>query len=180
MKKIIGNIPVPRECMSNLLVSLAAVLVFLCAVIIPAYLSIADLEQKINNAQYRLEQNKTLAPLYASLAKAPGADVPALVVPAKTPLKRADISSALAAVRNIAGKASVAVININPDLNEASAHTQSLALDVSLRGSFENFRTVLANIGALPYVEQLESLSILREPNGQALDFKMKIILAVS
>ncbi len=180
MKKIIGTIPVPRECMSNLLVSLAAVLVFLCAVIIPVYLSIADLEQKISNAQYRLEQNKTLAPLYASLAKAPGSDVPALIVPAKTTLKRADVNSALAAVRNIAGKSSVAVIYINPDLNEASAHTQSLALDVSLRGSFENFRTVLANIGALPYVEQLESLSILREPNGQALDFKIKIIVAVS
>ncbi len=39
MKKISGFISVPRECMSNLLSSLAAVIVFFCAAIIPAYLS---------------------------------------------------------------------------------------------------------------------------------------------
>ena len=180
MKKIIGTISVPRECMSNLLSSLAAVIVFACAAIIPAYLSRVDLEQKISDARYRLDQHKTLLPLYESLKKAPRADFPALAAPVKTALKKADVGSALTAVRDIAGKSEIAVSYINLDLSDASAHTQSLALDVSLTGSFENFRTVLANIGALPYVENLENISIHRKPNGQTLDFKMKIILAVS
>ncbi|MGD0283079.1 MAG: type 4a pilus biogenesis protein PilO [Dissulfurispiraceae bacterium] len=180
MKKISDLISVPRECMSNLLVSLAAVIVFACAAIIPAYLSRADLEQKISNARYQLDQHQALLPLYESLKKAPRADFPALAAPTKAALKKAAVDSALTAVRDIAGKSSITVNYINPDLTDASAHSQSLALDVGLKGSFENFRTVLAYIYALPYVENLENISIQREPNGQALDFKMKIILALS
>jgi len=180
MKKISGIISVPRECMSNLLSSLAAVVVFACAAIIPAYLSRADLEQHIGNARYRLVQHQALLPLYESLKKAPRADFPALAAPVKTALKKTDVGSALITVRDIAGKSSITVNYINPDLSNASSHTHSLVLDVSLRGSFENFRAVLADIGALPYVENLENLSIQREPNGQALDLKMKILLALS
>ncbi|MGO9013729.1 MAG: type 4a pilus biogenesis protein PilO [Dissulfurispiraceae bacterium] len=180
MKKISDIISVPRECVSNLLSSLATVIVFLCVAIIPAYLSRVAVEQKITNAKYRLDQHQTLLPLYESLKKAPRADFPALAAPVKTALKKADVGNALSAVRDIAGKSSMTVNYINPDLSEASSHTQSLAVDVSLKGSFENFRTMLADIGALPYVESLENLSIQREPNGQALDIKMKIIVALS
>ncbi len=180
MKKIGDIIFVPRECISNLLSGLAAIIVFLCAAVIPAYLSIVDLEQKISNARYRLDQHQALLPLYESLKKAPRADFPALAAPVKKSLKKADVDSALTAVRDIAGKSSIAVNYINPDLSYTSAHAQSLALDVSLRGKFENFRPVLADIGALPYVEDLENLSIQREPNGEALDFKIKIIVALS
>ena len=180
MKKIIGIVPVPMECMSNLLSSFAAVIVCICAAIIPGYLSRVDLEQKISDARNRLEQHQVLLPLYASLKKAPQADLPALAVPVRTALKKTDVGSALTAVRDIAGKSSITVNYINPDLSDASSHAQSLALDVSLNGSFENFRTVLVDIGALPYVENLENLSIQREPNGPALDFKMRIILALS
>jgi Tfp pilus assembly protein PilO len=180
MKKISAAISVPGECMSNLLVSLTAVIVFVCAAIIPAYLSRADLKQKISNARDLLEQHQTLLPLYSSLKKTPEAGFPALAAPLKTALKKADVDSALKAVRDLAGKSALAVSYISPDLRDASAHTQSLAVDVSLKGSFENFRTMLAHIVALPYVENLENLSIQREPNGQALDFKIKIVLALS
>ncbi len=86
----------------------------------------------------------------------------------------------MTALRDIADRASITVNYINPDLSDAYAHTQSLAVDLSLKGSFENFRTVLADICALPYVENLENLSIQREPNERALDFKIKIIVALS
>ncbi len=180
MKKIGWTIPVPRECMSNLLSSLAAVIVFVCAAIIPAYLSRVALEQKISDARYRLEQHQTLLPLYEALNKTPQAELPALAAPVKTALRKADVGSALTAVRDIAGKSAVAVNYINPDLSDASAHARSLAVNVSLEGSFENFRTVMANIGTLPYVENLENLSIQRGPDGRTLDFKMKIILELS
>jgi|GEM_PF-3032236 hypothetical protein len=180
MKKLFGTIYVPRECMSNLLVSLAAVIVFVCAAIIPAYLSRVDIQQKISNARYRLDQHQALLPLYESLKKAPRADFPALANPVKTALKKDNVSIALTAVRDIADKSALTVGYINPDISDSSAHTKSIALDVSLKGSFENFRTMLASIGALPYVENLENISIQRAPNGQALDFKIKIILALS
>ena len=180
MKKISWKIYVPRECVSNVVSSLAAVIVFACAAIIPSYLSRLDLEQQIGNARFRLEQHQTLLPLYESLKKAPRADFPALVVPVKTSLKKDDVDSALTAVRDIAVKSAVAVNYINPDLSAASAQTKSVAVDVSLIGSFENFRTVLANIGSLPYVENFQNLSMQRKANGQELDLKIKIILAVS
>ena len=181
MKKISETISVPRKCISNLILSLTGVIVLVCAAIIPAYLSRAALEQKISDARYRLNQHQTLLPLYTSLKKAPQADLPALAAPVKTALKRADIDIALTAVKDIAGKSAITVSYINPDLSGVSANTQSLAVDLLLKGKFENFRTVLADIGALPYVESVEDLSIQQEPdNGQALDLKMTIILSVS
>ena len=137
------------------------------------------MEQKMSDMRYRLNEHTSLLPLYDSLKKPSHPDLTDLVVLPGTRLHKDDVSSALDAIRNIALKSGMKVIYLAPDFNNISKDASSLALNVSLKGDFLNFRKVLANIGALPYVESAEEFSILREPNSRLTDFKIKIILGV-
>lgn len=103
-----------------------------------------------------------------------------LVVPAGLRLEKAGLDSALMTVRSISDKNKMTVMALIPDLSYGSKNEQSLAVNLTLRGSFENFRTVLTKLGALPYMDHIEELSIQQKPNTQTLAFKVKIILAMN
>lgn len=172
--------PIPKECISNLVVSLVAVLIFVCVTIIPSFLTGRRLVQQIGDAQYRLEEHKNILPLYESLKKtAPAERYELLVFPAKTALAMSGLESALKTLRDISAKSSMTVISIRPEEGEAFKGVKSLAVTMSLKGDFGNLRTLLLNLGALPYVEDVEGFSIRREPYGRALAFTIKIKLTV-
>ena len=165
--------------MTHLVVTVSVVFLFIAFILIPGYMSRLSMEQKMSDMRYRLNEHKSLQPLYDSLKKPSQPDLTDLVVLPGTRLHKDDVSSALDAIRNIALKSGMKVIYLAPDFNNISKDASSLALNVSLKGDFLNFRKVLANIGALPYVESAEEFSILREPNSRMTDFKIKIILGV-
>ncbi|MCG6533401.1 MAG: hypothetical protein L7F78_01645 [Syntrophales bacterium LBB04] len=176
--EIIGLIP--KECVSNLAVSLAAVLVFVCATIIPSYLTLRSLNENTGDLLYKLEEHKSLLPLYESLKKsAPAERSDLLTFPAKAQLDIAGLDSALKTLRDIAGKSSMLVISIRPDEGEAFKGVKSLPVTMSLKGDFINLRTLLLNLGSLPYVDDVEGFSIKREQYGRTLAFTIKIKLAL-
>lgn len=180
MKKITELIPIPRENIQNLGISLIAIILFIFAVILPGYMNKLHLDREIITARSRLEEHKNLLPLYQSLIKAPMGHSAVLVVPAGLRLEKAGLDSALMTVRSISDKNKMTVMALIPDLSYGSKNEQSLAVNLTLRGSFENFRTVLTKLGALPYMDHIEELSIQQKPNTQTLAFKVKIILAMN
>lgn len=179
MKKITELIPIPKENMQNLGISLVAIILFIFAVILPGYMTKLHLDKEIRTTRNQLEEHKNLLPLYQSLIKAPRGDSAVLVVPASLRLEKAGLDSALKAVRSISDKNKMTVIALIPDLGYGSKNDQAVAVNLSVRGSFKNFRTVLTNLGALPYIDHIEELSIQQKPNTQTLAFKIKIILAM-
>jgi hypothetical protein len=180
MKQIINSIFIPRECVRNLVISLAAVAVFLCAAIIPAYLKWLRLDARVSDVRYRIEEQKTLLPLFDSLKTTRLGSPATLQAPDKIKLDKSGIDSALMKLRDISDKAAMNIISIRPDLTSTPASAQSVAVNMSLRGSFENFRGLLAGLGALPYVENIENISIQQGAFGKMLDFKIKILLSVA
>jgi hypothetical protein len=170
---------VPKECMSNLIIGVVAVLVFVFATIIPRHLTGRNLDQKIGDVRYRLEEHKNILPLSDALKKASIGNLGPLVSPTKTSLAMAGLGNALKTLHDISGKSAMTVLSIRPDEGEAYKGVHSIAVKMSLKGSFQNFRTLLADLGALPYVDDMEELSIQQEPSGKRLAFKIKIKLAV-
>lgn len=180
MKKITELIPVPRENIQNLVISLIAILLFIFAVILPGYMTKLRLDRELRTMRSQLEEHKNLLPLYQSLIKAPMGSSTILVVPTGMRLEKAGLDSALKSVRRISDKNKMTVIALIPDLSYGSKNDPSVAVNLTLRGSFENFRTVLAKLGALPYMDHIEELSIQQKPNTQTLAFKVKLILAMN
>ncbi|MDA8085123.1 MAG: hypothetical protein M0Z75_00300 [Nitrospiraceae bacterium] len=200
-KKIAGALHIPEECVRKLAMSLAAVIVFLMAAVVPGSLVLGHLGKKIREVHRELDERSSLLPLYATLGKASnsgpvkikisGKDParPLAVIDgepelAKTGLKLADLGGALMKIRDISRSSAMRDVNIDPDLNNAAGNAgqgaATFAVNVSFKGSFENFRTFLINIYALPYVENIASLSIEKEADGRTLDFGAKIMLAQS
>lgn len=180
MKKIAEIIPIPKENMGNLLISLIVVALFVIAAILPSYLSKARLNKGIRALRYQIEEHEKLLPLYNALINAPKGDSAVLIVPASSRLEKAGLDSALKTVRSISDKSGMTVISILPDLDYGVKNSGAMTVNISLTGSFEDFRTVLTTLGTLPYVNHIEELSIQQKPNTKALAFKIKIILAMS
>ena len=205
-KTMAAQIGIPAECTRTLAISAAVIIVFVLAAVVPGYLVKKHLDSKVLDARQELAERNSLLPLYETLEKektaktsrpgpasqlktSPGQAGPSVVSseggskPAGTSLGMADLGGALAKITDISRRSSMAGLNITAGLNNAVGpghNAYSLPVDVSFRGSFGNFRVFLLDICALPYVENVASISIKRTPGSRALDFGAKIMLAMS
>jgi hypothetical protein len=171
---------VPKECISSLVAGLVAVLFFVCVAIIPNYLTGRSLNRQIGDLRYQLEEHKNILPLYASLKKLASEEKPdILILPQKTGLDMSRLDIAIKTLRDISKKSSMSVISISPDEGEAYKGVKSVVVAMSLKGDFANLRTLLTDLGALPYVEDVEGVSMRRESYGRMLAITIKIKLAV-
>jgi hypothetical protein len=64
---------------------------------------------------------------------------------------------------------------LNPDT--VTGGGKFLSANTVLRGDFFNLRKYLINLGAIPYIQHIEEISIQQKP--AAMEFNMKIWVAV-
>jgi hypothetical protein len=69
------------------------------------------------------------------------------------------------------------IISYAPEINTSASPSASFLHNLELKGELAGFRKLLIALGALPYVERIEEISI--QQNAGAMDFKMKIWTAV-
>ncbi len=168
----------PRRSLNYLLFCLAGALIFVFGGIVPAYWNHVHLAQKISEARRLIEENEALRPVFGSLQNARGNVSSILTVPARAAMQRSELERVNASFRDIAGRAGMKVVSIVPDL-VSGEDTRLLAVNLSLRGNFEDFRNVLKSVGELPYVDHIEEFAVRRAGNSRALDVTMQIMLAV-
>jgi len=178
IKKQLMNIPM--QSMNFFLFCLSGVLIFVFGGIIPSYRSRVIIDEKIQEARYRIEEYDALQPLYSSLKRTPDRVSSSLTLPTPAALQRTQINMADSSFRDIAGRSGMKVVSIVPDMASFGRDSRMLAVNVSLKGEFENFRNVLKKLGELPYVDHVEEFAIHRVGNSRALDFTLKIVLTVS
>ena len=82
-------------------------------------------------------------------------------------------------MRETAIQAGMSVNSVRPDLSAPSA-SGAVSVTISLAGGFDNFRTVLMNIGSLPFLENIESVSVQAMPESRMLNFNLKVLITAS
>lgn len=169
----------PRRSVNYLLFCLSGVLLFVFGGIAPAYWNRVQLDQEIMDARRRIEEYGTLQPVFHALQNLSVGASRTLTVPPRAALPRNDIEQVDATFREIAGRFGMKVLSTVPDFLSAG-DPHELAVNVSLRGDFENFRNLLRKLGELPYVDHIEEFAIQRSGNQRALDIMIKISLAVN
>ncbi len=168
----------PQQSVIYLLLCLFGMGAFILLGIVPSQKELAGLEEKITATKMRIEEQKTLSPLYQALgqrAKKQGAWV--LPFPSKSELPREQMDQISAAVKAIAGRSNVALLSFTPALNTLSADSRFMEMNLTARGDFLSFRKLITGIGGLPYVEHVEEIHIHQEPEHLELRLKLWVAL---
>jgi len=146
--------------------------------IIPLYRYNSNLIEKNKKLINQIEEQKELGPTYLTLLKTmENKNVRILPNPEKKTIPRGEAAKFQDDIRTIAGKAGLMTISLTPDLSALAGSSTSLLHNVVLKGELANFRKMLIGLGAVPYLDKIEEISIQQNPDS--MEFSMKIWIAV-
>lgn len=138
----------------------------------------AGLDKQMAELRYRIEEQRILVPLYKSLTEREREDVRILPLPPRSSLPQAQINTIPKLIGNAARQSGLSLMSVSPKLAGVTGGTKTLPIHVSLRGDFFKFRKFLINMGAVPYIQHIEEISIQEVPGAR--EFMLKIFVAVA
>jgi hypothetical protein len=158
---------------------LGALLLFILAVILPAQKSMIDLERKIKDTQYEVDEQKRLQQIYQSLrANSQTKTAGILPAPERSKLSRESVGMVPSTIRKISKRAAMEALSVSPDVTSLTNQSRSLLIQTVVRGEFMSFRKFLIGIAELPYLERFEEIEILHDQDF--MEFRTKIRLTLS
>ncbi len=179
MDKLRLQFNIPRQSIVCIGLCLVSVLILVLAGFLPASRTMAELEAKKATAQYKIEEQKTLAPFFQAFREIEGRKSSEILpLTAKAKLPRAQIDILPLNMKTAAQISGMSLISANPNLKEMiTGGAQFLPVSVVLRGDFAQFRKLLIHLGSIPYVEHIEEISIRIKPDAR--EYKMTIWIAI-
>ena len=176
MKKF--NINIHQDSFWYIVIYSGIILLFVLVGIIPFYHSNSNLLEKNIKINHQIKEQKELGPIYQNLFMTlKDKDLRVFSDPEKTRILRGETGKFQDDLRIIAGRARLAVVSLKPDLSTLAGSSTSLLHNVVLKGEFANFRKMLIELGNISYLDRIEEISILQDPD--ALEFRMKIWIAI-
>lgn len=170
---------IPAKSLTYMFICAGLIVVIVLLGILPLYRYNAVRAQNVKKIQTSIEEQKALGGIYELLQSATEQkEEHALPNPVKSKLSRQDVEQFHNAFRAEAGKARLMTIFLMPDVKSVTAGSQNILYDATLKGEFANFRKLLIGLGSLPYVDQIEEISIRQ--SGDSMDFKLKIWIALA
>ena len=169
---------IPRESIIYLLFCLTGILIFILAGILPNSWTMAELAKQTTDAQFRLEEKRTLNPFQKSLqGKSTKKESEILPLPEKGKLARTEIDTLPITFDALAKMSGMSMTSAIPNLNALTGDASSLSVNVVLRGDFINFRKFLIQLGGNPSVQHIEEITLQQKPGSK--EFRLKIWVAV-
>jgi hypothetical protein len=146
--------------------------------IFPLYHYNSNLIEKNKELKTLIDEQKELRPVYLNLLKTlNNKDLLILPNPERKTILRAEAVKFQDDIRAIAGNAGLKTVSLMPDLSSLTGSSSSLSHNVVLKGEFANFRKMLIGLGAVPYLDKIEEINILQNPDS--MEFRMKIWIAI-
>lgn len=172
------GIKIPKNSIIYIILCLTGILIFLIGGIIPAGINMGKLLSETAELKFRIEEQKTLAPIYQSLqGKIGQKESEILPLPAKGKLSLAMIDTIPAVLRTTANMSGISLLSAVPNLTEMTGDAQYMSISAVLQGDFFNLRKFMISLGGIPYVQHIEEISIIQKPDTK--EFSMKIWVAV-
>jgi len=169
---------IPERSLAWLFCCLSGMLIFIFICILPRQHSLRAIEQEIGSLKEQVELQKILIPIYGTLKDRAGKQwATVLPYPRKSALQRERIAMLPAIMSDVADTAGMQTIQVSPELSTLNRSTNSLFVNVILRGDFMKFRNYLLGLGNLPFMERVEEINIELTPEG--LEYRIRARLAV-
>ncbi|HDQ04165.1 MAG TPA: hypothetical protein ENN23_06300 [Deltaproteobacteria bacterium] len=169
---------IPEKSIWYLFVCGAIILILLLVVFFPLYKYNSGIAREVAGLENQLLAQKELAPIYAALIKAKENKKEHLLPnPKRTKLSREEATKFPEAFKQIAQKSNLRMVSITPDLSRLSDGTPFLLQSAVLRGDIADFRKMLIELGAVPYMDGIEEISM--QQLAGSVELKIKIRLAI-
>jgi hypothetical protein len=176
MNKI--NININQDRIWYMVVYCAIIFLFMLVGIFPLYQYNSNLIEKNTKLKNQIEEQKEIAPTYSTLLQVVNSkDLRILPNPDKKTIPRGEAGKFQNDIRTIAGRSGLMTLSLTPDLSTLTGSSTSLSHDVVLKGEFSNFRKMLIGLGSVPYLDRIEEINILQNPDS--MEFRMKIWIAL-
>ena len=153
------------------------IFIIILAGIFPLYLNNSNQVKENEKLKYQIKEQKELGPLYTTLNAMKGKDLLVFPNPEKTALPRSGAGKFQDEFQIIAKRSGLIVVSFTQDLNTLTGPSTSLLHNVVLKGEFADFRKMLIGLGAVPYLDRIEEISI--QQGAKFTDFKMKVWIAI-
>lgn len=173
------KIAVPKQTLINLLICLSGILLIVFVGIIPNYLRSARLGKEMDRLQVKVEEQKTLYPVYQLLKSGSQNKMStALPCPVKSPLSRQKVGVIGSVFEGMAKKSGLRTVKISPDFKSLDAERNLLPVEIVILGDFFNYRKFLMALQELPYLERMDELEISSRVG--LMEFRTKTMIALS
>jgi len=172
------NFKIPPQSMLYIGICLIGVILFILLWFIPSNRTMEELAAKTGDAKFRIEEQRALMPIYQALkSRIEKKDSEILPLPEKGMLAYKDITTLPLVFRTTAKNSGMSLASAVPNPATVTGGGKFLSVDMILRGNFFDLRKFLINLGAIPYIQHIEEISIQQKPD--AMEFNMKIWVAV-
>lgn len=164
---------IPRRSLIYILTCLVGVMVYFFLSILPTqnYLNSQDME--IENLRGQLEVSKRLLPLYQILmTRVTTEKRMALPFPEERGISRKNMGDIQDIFSGLARKNNLQVQHILPDFQTMPKGAGSLAVDVSLAGTFNDLRGFLGGLGGTPALRHIEEIEVSAGQGAKTFRFK--------
>jgi len=176
MKKF--NININQESFLYLIIYGGIIFLLVFVVIFPLYQYNYNHIKENKELKDQIKNQVELKPVYLNLLKImENKNLRVLPNPEKTKILRGEAGKFQDDFRTIAGKTGLMIVSFTPDLSTLAGSSTSLLHNVVLKGEFANLRKMLIGLGAVPYLDKIEEISIQQNPD--AMEFRMKIWIAL-
>ena len=153
------------------------VLLFILLSIFPNYLAYSNINHEINSLQNQIEEQKLLSPIFSDLSeKAKFRDPENLPFPQKARLSKNETGNIATIIQKIIRQNEFKLISILTDVGSLMEESGILKVSIEMTGEFMNLRNMILQLGALPYLDHIESIQIGSHSDTQ--QFQLKIWIA--
>jgi len=176
-KKLNENIQ--SSSVSNMLICGGIIVLIVLLLIIPFYRYNAGIAQETETIQHQIDEQKKLAQTYQLLKIASAKKQTYLLPnPAGAKLARQNVDKFPESFRAEAEKSGLATTSLVLDIKTMTGDSKSLLYNATVKGEFANFRRLLIGLGAVPFIDQIEEISIKQGRDN--MEFKLKIWIALA
>ena len=136
------------------------------------------MDKEIDTIERQIKEQKILFPVYENLLKEGKFKKPGtLPYPQKAKLGRHETERIYLIFGDKARKSNLSLVDVIPDVESLSESSESLIVNLLIKGNLLDFRDFLVRLGEIPYVENIEEIKI--QPTEGVKDFRLKVSLAL-
>ena len=150
------------------------IILFVLLSIFPNYIAYSNITQEIDRVKAKIEEQKILSPIFNDFSeKAKFKEPDNLPFPKKARMAKNETGKISSIIQRIIENNGFKLEKITTDVDSLVEESDILKLMVHMSGDFMNLRNVMLELGALPYLEHVESIEISSDNANSNVQLKL-------